>query len=64
VSYKPRPCSCGQQCSYCTGEETAYAIALHNLRCACHGERSYPGDPDRGRSGFVFRPLPREVTEC
>lgn len=26
------------------GELSAAAIAVHNLRCACHGERSYPGD--------------------
>jgi len=44
MSYKPAACSCAIPCRYCNGERSASAIAIHNLRCACHGERSYPGD--------------------
>lgn len=54
MSYKPRPCYCWQSCGYCErGEVTASSVAIHNLRITCHGERHYPGDPDRGRSGWA-----------
>lgn len=53
MSYKPKPCYCWQSCRYCEfGDTSASAIAIHNLRTTCHGERPYPGDPDRGRAGW------------
>jgi hypothetical protein len=44
VSHKPVACNCDDVCRVCAWEETDHdAIALHNLRVACHGERKYPG---------------------
>jgi len=46
VSYKPVACSCWEYCPVCAGEPlTADALATHNRRVACHGERDYPAEP-------------------
>jgi len=44
MSHKPIACNCDEPCPVCAWNSTnAAAIAAHNLRVACHGERKYPG---------------------
>lgn len=44
MSHKPVACSCDTLCPVCAwNAKDPHAIAEHNLRVACHGERKYPG---------------------
>lgn len=50
IVIKRRACYCREQCDVCTkGSASPAALRLHNVRVACHGERSYPSFPERDR---------------
>ena len=53
MSYKPKSCACQVPCLCCAGDDHPEAIKLHNLRCACHGERAYPRPETVSRDPFA-----------
>lgn len=60
MSYKPVACYCHHTCHTCATNSTGpQAIAQHNLRVSCHGERKYPQTPRTPR----YQPsVPRPVS--
>lgn len=48
MSHRPSACHCDDACPVCRrGATDPQSIAKHNLKVACHGERTYPGEPYR-----------------